>query len=183
MIELNLHISAESATEALAELRHLCTVVNPAAEEVKVPVQIVGEKAPVTGSTPKQTRRKKTAAENTTSAAPVPVEAPAAAPTPAVDPAPAPVPPAVPAAPTAAPAAPATAPAAPAAPVTPAAPATPKTYTLDEIARAGSALVDQGKMNDIMALMGKYGVEAITQLKDADYPAFVEDLRAMGAAI
>ena len=57
MIELNLHISAESATEALAELRHLCTVVNPAAEEVKVPVQIVGEEAPVTGSTPKQTRR------------------------------------------------------------------------------------------------------------------------------
>lgn len=170
MIELSLHISAENATEALAELRHLCTVVNPAAEEVKVPVQIVGEEAPVTGSTPKQTRRKKAPAENTTSAAPAPVEAPVEAPAPAVDPAPVPVPPAAPAAPTAA-------------PVASAAPATPKTYTLDEIARAGSALVDQGKMNDIMALMGKYGVEAITQLKDADYPAFVEDLRAMGAAI
>ena len=73
MIELSLHISAENATEALAELRHFCTVVNPAAEEVKVPVQIVGEEAPVTGSTPKQTRRKKTTAENTTSAAPAPV--------------------------------------------------------------------------------------------------------------
>lgn len=173
MIELSLHISAENATEALAELRHFCTVVNPAAEEVKVPVQIVGEEAPVTGSTPKQTRRKKTTAENTTSAAPAPVEDPAAAPAPSVDPAPVTAP-AAPVAPTAAPVAPVTAPAAPAA---------PKTYTLDEIARAGSALVDQGKMNDIMALMGKYGVEAITQLKDADYPAFVEDLRAMGAAI
>ena len=173
MIELSLHISAENATEALAELRHFCTVVNPAAEEVKVPVQIVGEEAPVTGSTPKQTRRKKTTAENTTSAAPAPVEDPAAAPAPSVDPTPVTAP-AAPVAPTAAPVAPVTAPAAPAA---------PKTYTLDEIARAGSALVDQGKMNDIMALMGKYGVEAITQLKDADYPAFVEDLRAMGAAI
>lgn len=190
MIELSLHISAENATEALAELRHFCTVVNPAAEEVKVPVQIVGEEAPVTGSTPKQTRRKKTTAENTTSAAPAPVEDPAATPAPSVDPAPVPVPPAAPAAPTAAPVAPVTAPAAPVAPAAsaapaaaPTAPAAPKTYTLDEIARAGSALVDQGKMNDIMALMGKYGVEAITQLKDADYPAFVEDLRAMGAAI
>ena len=55
--------------------------------------------------------------------------------------------------------------------------------TLDAISRAGAALVDQGKMQQIMALLGKYGVQAITQLNASAYEAFAADLRALGAAI
>ena len=55
--------------------------------------------------------------------------------------------------------------------------------TLDAISRAGAALVDQGKMQQIMALLGKYGVQAITQLNANAYEAFAADLRALGAAI
>jgi hypothetical protein len=48
---------------------------------------------------------------------------------------------------------------------------------------AGSSLIDQGKMADVMALMTRYGVQAITQLKPETYPAFAADLRALGATI
>lgn len=88
----------------------------------------------------------------------------------------------VPAAPAPAPAAVAT-PAAPApAPATPSAPG--KTYTLDELSVAGSWLVDQGKMDAVMDILStKYGVQTVTQLREADYPAFAADLRALGANI
>lgn len=55
--------------------------------------------------------------------------------------------------------------------------------TLDAISRAGAALVDQGKVQQIMALLGKYGVQAITQLNASAYEAFAADLRALGATI
>lgn len=73
---------------------------------------------------------------------------------------------------------PAPAPAAPAVPVA-AAPA----YTLDQIARAGAALVDAGKREPLLALLAKYGVQAITQLPPAQYGAFATELRQMGGAI
>jgi hypothetical protein len=38
-------------------------------------------------------------------------------------------------------------------------------------------------MADVMALMTRYGVQAITQLKPETYPAFAADLRALGATI
>ena len=63
------------------------------------------------------------------------------------------------------------------------APAAEKEYSLDEISRAGAALIDQGKMPDLLALLKNYGVQAVTQLDKSRYPAFVEDLRALGARI
>jgi len=84
------------------------------------------------------------------------------------------------------------APAAPpvAAPVAPAAPAAPvmpvagaPTYTLDQISKAGAALVDAGKMEPLLALLTKYGVQAITQLQPAQYGVFATELRALGAQI
>ncbi len=62
------------------------------------------------------------------------------------------------------------------------APAAP-TIDLDAISRAGAALIDQGKMQQVMALLQKYGVQAITQLQASTYPAFAEDLRGLGAVI
>lgn len=113
-------------------------------------------------------------------------------PTPATGPAPA-----MPQTPGPAPA-PVTPPPAPAAPVTPptpapasapqtAAPVMPvagaPTYTLDQISKAGAALVDAGKMEPLLALLTKYGVQAITQLQPAQYGVFATELRALGAQI
>lgn len=87
--------------------------------------------------------------------------APAAAPTP--------VPAAVP------PTAPATAPAA--------VPTAAPTYTLDALARAGAALAQAGKMQEALALLAKYGVQTVNQLKPEQYGAFATELRALGAQI
>lgn len=71
-------------------------------------------------------------------------------------------------------------------PVVTAAPAVPTAapqYTLEMIAKAGTALIDAGKMNELTALLSKYGVEALTALDPAYYGAFAAELRAMGAQI
>lgn len=112
-----------------------------------------------------------------TQGAPAPVEIPA-------NPTPAPVAPAAP---------PVTAPAAPvqtvptASPVSnapaPAVPVTAPTYTLDQIAKAGANLVDAGKMEQLLGLLTKYGVQAVTQLVPDQYGAFATELRALGAQI
>lgn len=119
----------------------------------------------------------------TANPAPAPSPVPAATP-PAPTPTPAPVNPTP--APTPAPVAGPTAPApgstptpAPAMPVT----TTPPTYTLDQISKAGAALVDAGKMEPLLALLAKYGVQAITQLQPAQYGVFATELRALGAQI
>ena len=111
---------------------------------------------------------------------PAPAAVPPQMPAPATGPAPAPVTPA-PAAPVTPPApAPAPAPQT-AAPVMPVAGA--PTYTLDQISKAGAALVDAGKMEPLRALLTKYGVQAITQLQPAQYGVFATELRALGAQI
>ena len=58
-----------------------------------------------------------------------------------------------------------------------------KAITIDMLAAAGAPLVDQGKMQQLMALLNKYGVQAITQLTPDKYDAFAADLRAIGAQI
>lgn len=82
------------------------------------------------------------------------------------------------------------APVTPTAPIAPVATATPattapapaaKTYTLDAIANAMAALIDEGKMAACMATIQKYGVPAINLLPKESYPAFAEDLKALGA--
>ena len=58
-----------------------------------------------------------------------------------------------------------------------------KAITIDMLAAAGAPLVDQGKMQQLMALLNKYGVQAITQLTPDKYDTFAADLRAIGAQI
>ena len=85
--------------------------------------------------------------------------------------------------------------AAPAVPTTPvqasAVPAVPTTsvqtssvtYTPDDLARAAMALMDCGKQQDLIALLGQFGVVAIPELRPEQYGAFATALRGMGAQI
>lgn len=54
---------------------------------------------------------------------------------------------------------------------------------MNAISRAGAGLIDQGKMQDVLAVLSKYGVQVITQLREDQFEAFAADLRALGAAI
>lgn len=98
----------------------------------------------------------------------------------------------VPTQPTPAPVATTTPAPAPAAPAQTAAPTNPApavpvttapTYTLDQIAKAGASLVDAGKMEQLLALLAKYGVQAITQLQPDQYGVFATELRTLGAQL
>ena len=124
--------------------------------------------------------------------APAPV-APAPAPAqPAVTPAPpaAPVTPAAPVqpvqqAPTPAPvAAPAPVPAPQVTTPPPTVPvAQAPTYNRDQIMAAGAALIDAGKINELMGLLNTFGVQAVTMLKAEQLGAFATELRKLGAQI
>lgn len=118
--------------------------------------------------------------------APAPVAPPPAPQPPAAPPVVAPAVPVTPAAPVTPPAPPAV-PAAPVAPMAAPAPSVPvggaPTYTLDQIAKAGASLVDAGKMEPLLALLTRYGVQAVTQLAPEHYGAFATELRALGAQI
>lgn len=80
--------------------------------------------------------------------------------------------------PTAAPA-PTQPPAAP--PVVPVAAA--PTYNRDQIMTAGAALIDAGKINELVGLLNAFGVQAVTQLKQEQLGAFATELRKLGAQI
>ena len=56
-------------------------------------------------------------------------------------------------------------------------------YTLDMIATAGSALIDAGKISQLMQLLSKFGVASLTELAPENYGAMAADLRALGASI
>lgn len=55
--------------------------------------------------------------------------------------------------------------------------------TLDAIINAGAGLVEKGMMAQVVALLGKYGLQAVNQLQPAQYAPFAAELRALGAAI
>ena len=74
-------------------------------------------------------------------------------------------------------------PTAPAQPAAPAVPTAAPQYTLEMIATAGSALIDAGKLDQLMALLGKYGVDSLTSLAPENYGAIAQELRALGARI
>ena len=56
-------------------------------------------------------------------------------------------------------------------------------YTLEMIAKAGTALVDAGKTAEVSALLARYGVEVLTALDPAMYGSIAMELRALGAQI
>ncbi len=56
-------------------------------------------------------------------------------------------------------------------------------YTMEQLIPAAGELVRLGKQPELVALLGKYGVQAMAQLVQGQYDAFAADLRAMGAKI
>lgn len=68
-------------------------------------------------------------------------------------------------------------------PAVPAVPTAAPTYTLDALARAGAALAQSGKMQEAIAVLTKYGVQTVNQLKPEQYGAVAAELRALGAQI
>lgn len=138
-------------------------------------------------------------------AAPTPAPTPASVPAPApapVAPAPVPMPPQPPVNPTPAPqaapipypttattaspmTAPAPAPSAPA-PSNPIVPGTePPKFSIDDIARAGAELAQQGpdKITALTGLLQQFGLQAVTQLRPDQMGPFVLALRGLGARI
>ncbi len=115
---------------------------------------------------------------------PAPVQQPVAAPAAQVPPAPAPVAPVVPVPAVPTPAA-QVAPVMPAAPVPAAVPTTVvgQAYTQDQLAVAMTGLVDQGRMQTVMDILARMGVQALTEVPKERYPELVLLLREAGAVI
>ena len=165
---LTLELSAPELTAALLELAHAISGLNVGkATPAKVqneavaaaqpePILAAPEPQPVPAPQSVPVQR----------AVPVPVAAPApqAVPVPVAAPAQQPVPVASQSVPAAAPEA-------------------KPALSLTAICNAGAALIDKGKMNDVTALLPKYGVHAVNQLKEDQLEAFAADLRALGADI
>ena len=106
---------------------------------------------------------------------PAPAQAPPAAPTAFT--------PAAPAQPAPAQQAPPPAPAAPAQQPPAPVPTAERAYTLDELGRAGAALLEMGKANEVQALVAGFGVASLQELPEGQYGAFAMAMRSMGAPI
>ena len=88
---------------------------------------------------------------------PVPVAQPAAAPAPVTQPAPAPAP--------------------------AAAPTTARAFRFEDIQLAATSLCDTGKRAEVLALLAKYGIQALSALPAEQYGAFATEMRGLGAKI
>ena len=56
-------------------------------------------------------------------------------------------------------------------------------YMVDQIMNAGAALMDAGKIADLMNLLHSFGVRAVMELKPEQLGAFATEMRKLGAAI
>lgn len=80
-----------------------------------------------------------------------------------------------------APETPAVSPTAPTPEAVPVAPA--QSYSLDDLAKAGIALMDQGKQADLLTLLQQFGVTALPQIPKEQYGAVATAMRGLGAQI
>ena len=58
-----------------------------------------------------------------------------------------------------------------------------QSYSMDQLAVAATSLMDAGKRQDIINLLGQFGVQALTALPKEQYGSFATALRGMGASI
>lgn len=73
---------------------------------------------------------------------------------------------------------------APAAPVVPTVPVAPATeYSFADIQRIAAPLVHQGKSVELINALGNFGVKAITELRQDQFGAFVQELKNLGADV
>ena len=71
----------------------------------------------------------------------------------------------------------------PTSPVTNKVPTTEVSYDINQIAVAATGLVDTGRQQDLLNLLAKFGVQALTQLDKSQFGAFATELRGLGANI
>ncbi len=62
-------------------------------------------------------------------------------------------------------------------------PTTQQTYTMEQLAVAATQLVDAGRREELVGLLGQFGVQALTALPKEQYGAFATALRQMGAKL
>lgn len=160
MLEINVTVNAPDLAEAMNNLAAALKSAEPATAKKSVKADKATPIPPADYMPPANT--------------PAPAPAPAVTPAPVAAPTPAPAPVAAPA-PTPAPVAPAPVAAVPVAPA--------PTYNRDQIMTAGAALIDAGKINELMGLLNTFGVQAVTQLKQDQLGAFATELRKLGAQI
>lgn len=58
-----------------------------------------------------------------------------------------------------------------------------QSYTMDQLAKAGTQLIDAGKLQQLQQLLASFGVQALTMLPKEQYGAFATKLRELGAKI
>ncbi len=56
-------------------------------------------------------------------------------------------------------------------------------FTVEQIMTAGAALMDAGKVDDLLNLLHSFGVQAVMDLKPEQLGAFATEMRKLGAAI
>lgn len=162
---LEMKIKIEVADAVISAIDKLAAAIDKSALNITVPTDsVLNVNMPATTAEPVTIT-----VPEPVNPTPAPVQSAPTAPIAAPMPAPAPAPVQMPAAQTVP---------APAVPV-----ASAPTYTLDQIATAGAALVNAGKMEPLLALLSKYGIQAITQLKAEQFGPFVTELRGLGAQI
>lgn len=61
--------------------------------------------------------------------------------------------------------------------------ATPQSYTQDQIAVALTGLIDQGRRDLVMQILGQFGAVSLMQVPADRYPELVTQLRGVGANI
>lgn len=71
----------------------------------------------------------------------------------------------------------------PVAPPVAAVPTTAPTYTVSDLAMAGTQLVDAGRRQDVLDLLQAFGCSALTELPAEQYGAYAQRLRDMGAKL
>ncbi len=76
-----------------------------------------------------------------------------------------------------------TAPVAPVMPVASVPLANAPQFSVEQIMAAGAALMDAGKVEDLMNLLHSFGVQAVMELKPEQLGAFATEMRKLGAAI
>lgn len=62
-------------------------------------------------------------------------------------------------------------------------PTTAPQYTLDDLTRAATPLMDAGKQSELVALLRSFGINTMPELKPENYGTFALKLREMGANI
>ncbi len=62
-------------------------------------------------------------------------------------------------------------------------PTTAPAYTLDDLAKASTSIMDAGRMAELQSLVQSFGIASLVELPKDKYGAFALKLRELGAAI